>query len=232
MRAGCAWRLLPQHLPPWQTVYHYWRKGRQVSVWERMLTALRERERVRLGRDPAPGPGIVDCQSVRASDAVPARLRRRQEGQRDQAAVAGRHPGHRPGRLREPSRRQRPDGATVLFARAVDAFPRLGHVWADQGYRGADFHAWIPETTGITVEIAQLRDGGSRSTWARAGTTPREVPVFAVVPRRWVVERLFAWLGRCRRLSKDYEYLRGNSENVIHLAMAMLLVRRLTRTTR
>ncbi|MGW5216088.1 transposase [Streptomyces sp. NPDC004051] len=53
-----------------------------------------------------------------------------------------------------------------------------------------------------------------------------------MVPRRRVVERTFAWLGRCRRLSKDYEYLRVNSENVIYLAMAMLLLRRLARSAR
>jgi len=100
-------------------------------------------------------------------------------------------------------------------------------VWADQGYRGADFHAWVREATGIAVEVVQRRDGGFRSTWAKVGTPPPAVPLFAVVPRRWVVERTFAWLGRCRRLSKDYEYLRVCSENAIYLTMAMLLVRRL-----
>lgn len=76
------------------------------------------------------------------------------------------------------------------------------------------------------------RDGGFRSTWARAETPPWEVPNFTVVPRRWVVERSFAWLGRCRRLSKDYEYLRVNSENAIYLAMALILLRRLARPAR
>lgn len=125
------------------------------------------------------------------------------------------------------------DGAAVLFSRAADAFPRLQHVWADQGYRGADFDAWAREATGITVEVVQRRDGGFRSTWARVGAPPPAVPLFAVVPRRWVVERtLSAWLGRCRRLSKDYEYLRVCSENAIYLSMAMLLVRRLARPAR
>ncbi len=68
LRAGCAWRLLPHDLPPWQTVYHYWRRWQQEGVWERMLTALRERERVQLGRDPTPSAAIVDSQSVRASE--------------------------------------------------------------------------------------------------------------------------------------------------------------------
>ncbi|WP_437109154.1 transposase [Streptomyces sp. enrichment culture] len=68
------------------------------------------------------------------------------------------------------------------------------------------------------MQIVQRRDGGFRSTWVKAGTRPPAVPLFAVVPRRWGVERTFAWPGRCRRLSKDYEYLRGNSESVIYLA--------------
>jgi transposase len=122
------------------------------------------------------------------------------------------------------------DGAAVLLAQAADAFPRLRHVWADQGYRGSDFHAWAQQATGITVQIVQRRDGGFRHTWAPAGAPPREVLRFAIVPRRWVVERTFAWLGRCRRLSKDYEYLGANSENAIYLAMAMVLLRRLARS--
>ncbi|WP_391858923.1 transposase [Streptomyces rhizosphaerihabitans] len=65
MRASCAWRLLPHDLPPWQKVYHYWRRWQQECVWERMLKALRERERVQLGRDPTPSAAIVDSQSVR-----------------------------------------------------------------------------------------------------------------------------------------------------------------------
>ncbi|MER7490543.1 transposase [Streptomyces sp. NPDC126497] len=87
------------------------------------------------------------------------------------------------------------DGAAVLFSRAADAFPSLRHVWADQGYRGADFHAWAREATGVTVQVVQRRDGGFRSAWAKAGTPPPAVPLFAVVPRRWVVERTVAWLG-------------------------------------
>jgi putative transposase len=73
------------------------------------------------------------------------------------------------------------------------------------------------------------RDGGRRRRWLPPDSPPPEVARFAVAPRRWVVERTFAWLGRYRRLSKDYEYLTATSEAVIQLAMIQLLLRRLTR---
>ncbi|MFJ8939786.1 IS5 family transposase [Streptomyces sp. NPDC102365] len=233
LRTGCAWRLLPHDLPPWQTVYHYWRVWQQEGVWEQMLPALGERERVQLGRDPTPSAAIVDSQSVRASE------RGGLHGYDGGKKVSGikRHllvdtRGTILVTCVSPASVGDRDGAAVLFFQAADAFPRLQHVWADQGYRGADFRSWVREATGITVEVVQRRDGGFRSTWAKVRTPPPAVPLFAVVPRRWVVERTFAWLGRCRRLSKDYEYLRVCSENAVYLTMAMLLVRRLARPAR
>ena len=68
VRAGCAWRLLPHDLPPWQTVYHYFRLWRREGRWEHILTVLREHERLRHGRDPTPSAGILDSQSVRITD--------------------------------------------------------------------------------------------------------------------------------------------------------------------
>ncbi|MFI0915513.1 transposase [Streptomyces abikoensis] len=99
-------------------------------------------------------------------------------------------------------------------------------MWADQGYRGSDFLDGIRETTGVTIQVVRRRDGGFRGTWVRAGDTSPAVPLFSVVPRRWVIERSFAWLGRYRRLSKDYEYLAENSESAVYLATIMLLLHR------
>jgi len=115
------------------------------------------------------------------------------------------------------------EGAAGLLGRLDRRrFPRLRHGWADQGYRGP-FLAQVKQTFGITVEIVQRADGGRRPRWLPSGVEPPVVPAFAVVPRRWVVERTFAWLGRFRRLSKDYEYLLVTSEAVIYLAMIQLL---------
>ena len=119
------------------------------------------------------------------------------------------------------------DGAAELLRRLDRRHvPRLRWGWADGGYRGA-FLAWALATVKIAFEVVARAEGGRRRRWLPPGVEPPVVPRFAVVPRRWVVERSFAWLGRFRRLSKDYEYLPATSEAVIHLAVIQLLVRRL-----
>ena len=119
------------------------------------------------------------------------------------------------------------DGAVQLLGRLDRRrFPRLGCGWVDQGYRG-EFLAWVRTTMGITLEVARRADGGRRRRWLPADVEPPVVPAFQVVPRRWVVERTFGWLGRFRRLSKDYEFLPATSEATIYLAMIQILLHRL-----
>jgi putative transposase len=103
------------------------------------------------------------------------------------------------------------DGAKLVLRRARGWFPRLRLIWADQGDKD-HFVAWAKAATGWAIEIV---------------ARPKDQKGFAVLPRRWVVERTFAWLGRSRRLSKDDEGLPETSEAWIHIAMIHLMLKRL-----
>ncbi len=103
------------------------------------------------------------------------------------------------------------DGAKWVLSKAREKFPRLALIWADGGYAGKLIE-WVWETCGWFLKIVKRSD---------------DVPGFVVLPRRWVVERTFGWLGRCRRLSKDYEEQVTSSEAMIHLAMIQLMLKRL-----
>jgi len=110
-----------------------------------------------------------------------------------------------------PANEQDRDGAKKVLKKAKQTCRKMKRVYADGGYRGK-LITWVKEMTGWNLEIVQRND---------------DVSGFAVLPKRWIVERTFAWLSRYRRLSKDYEYLPEVSESFIKLAMIHLMVRRL-----
>jgi putative transposase len=115
-------------------------------------------------------------------------------------------------------------GAKLVLADLGGLFPRLRHVWLDAGYVGA-LPSWIEQHLGLTVEIVKR---SRRWVWIRGDQEPPPLlSGFEVLPRRWVVERTFGWLGRQRRLSKDYEALPATSEGWIYLAIPCLMLRRL-----
>ena len=132
-------------------------------------------------------------------------------------------------------------GACQLLEPLADQFPRMQLVWADQGYTG-DLDSWIEEKLGWRLEI--VRRTSPQEQWDNVQAIAKErrkagASVFEmwaglttgrgieVLPRRWVVERTFAWLGKYRRLSKDYEFLPESSEVMVYLAMTRLMLRRL-----
>jgi transposase len=119
------------------------------------------------------------------------------------------------------------EGARLVLEPAVAAFPRLGHLWADAGYRGKALCEWVTERLGLSLEIVQRR---SRWVWVRNDGEPEPIPEgFEVVKRRWVVERTFAWIMRNRRMSRDYEFLAATTEALVYVCMIRLMLKRLAK---
>ena len=120
------------------------------------------------------------------------------------------------------------DGIKPLMELLKDSFPRLSHLWLDAGYNGkGKGKDWVEKALGLTAEVVRPP---SRWVWVREDQEPPPRPAFTVLPRRWVVERTFAWLSQNRRMSKDYERLPENSEAFVYVAMTRLMARRLARS--
>ena len=230
VRGGCAWRLLPHDFPPWKTVYHYFRTWRIDGTWQRLHEALRCRARVHLGRDPQPSAAIVDSQSVKTT------------------GVGGKGRGYNPGKKVKGRKRHLlvdteglvmrakvhaasifdRDGIKPLMELVGERFPRLSHLWLDGGYNGkGKGKDWAEKALGFSVEVVRPP---RRWVWVPADQEPPPRPAFTVLPRRWVVERTFSWVGQNRRMSKDYERLPESSEAFIYVAMTRLMARRLARS--
>jgi putative transposase len=215
VRSGCQWRMLPADFPKWKTVYGIFWSWRNDGTWKRIHAALRQKVRRAAGKTSTPTAAILDSQSIRTA-----------EGGEQRGYDAGKKITGRKRHLAvdtlglvlsvvvHSATVQDQEGARLVLMRLRESFRRIKVVFADSAYKRNGLPNWVRETCGWTLQTI-LRPVGVKG--------------FIILPKRWIVERTFAWLMRYRRHSRDYEKTTASAEAMTYLAMINLMSKRLAK---
>lgn len=209
LKTGYQWRMLPKDFPPWKTVYGYLRRWRLDGTWDVAMRALCEAARRKAGRNAGPSMAIIDSRSVKSASkggsAVSTQARKPRGASSISLSIRS---GFILTVVVHSAGIQDRTGARAVLIRLFGIITYLQKIYVDGSYAGK-LIAWAHGMFGWVVEVVKRNESGK----------------FVVLPKRWIVERTFAWLTNCRRLNRDYEINPQQFEAMIKLAMIRLLAK-------